>query len=186
MIELPPTSREVKLMRRPDETPGPVHFEIVTLPMPQPSAQEVLVRNRWFRISISARLMMSAGAEDIKGIPFPPINPGDTLTDGAIGEVVSAPSGSGLQPGDLVSHHYGWREYAAVPLSQCVPLHPGPVNPVAYLGHGWTAYAALTRGVQVREGDTVFVSSAAGAIGSMAGQIARTLGAARRMTKPPG
>ncbi|PRC94299.1 MDR family NADP-dependent oxidoreductase [Solimicrobium silvestre] len=179
MIVHPLTSREVKLARRPDETPRPEHFEIVTSPMPRPSAQEILVRNRWFRISISARLMMSAGAEDIKGIPFPPIKPGDTLADGAIGEVVSAPSESGLQPGDFVSHHCGWREYAAVPLNQCVLLPSGPVNPVAYLGHGWTAYAALTRGVQVRQGDTVFVSSGAGAIGSMAGQIARRLGAAR-------
>jgi 2-alkenal reductase len=50
---------------------------------------------------------------------------------------------------------------------------------VAYLAHGWTAYAALTRGVQVRSGDTVFITSAAGAIGSMAGQIARLLGASR-------
>jgi len=54
-----------------------------------------------------------------------------------------------------------------------------PIDPVAYLGHGWTAYAALTRGIQIREGDTVFVSSGAGAIGSMAGQIARKLGAGR-------
>ncbi|MFZ6746189.1 MDR family NADP-dependent oxidoreductase [Undibacterium sp. JH2W] len=177
MTTLPTTSREVKLLRRPGETPAPTDFEIRVCPMPQASAQEVLVRNRWFRVSISARLMMSAGAEDIKGIPFPPIKPGDTLADGAIGEVISAPAGSGLQPGDLVSHHFGWREYAAVPLSLCVPLAPGPADPVAYLGHGWTAYAALTRGVQVRQGDTVFISSGAGAIGSMAGQIARKLGA---------
>lgn len=52
-------------------------------------------------------------------------------------------------------------------------------DPAAYLGHGWTAYAALTQGVQVKKGDTVFVSSGAGAIGSMAGQIARLLGATR-------
>jgi|GEM_PF-985961 len=179
MLALPLTSREIKLARRPDHTPGPEHFEIVESPMPRPAAHEVLVRNRWFRISISARLMMSAGAQDIKGIPFPPINPGDTLADGAIGEVVSAPPESGLQPGDLVSHHCGWREYAVVALSQCVPLGSAPVDPVAHLGHGWTAYAALTRGVEVRQGDTVFVSSGAGAIGSMAGQIARRLGAGR-------
>lgn len=177
MIVLPPTSREVKLVQRPDARPCPEHFEILAVPMPRPCAQEVLVQNRWFRVSISAGLMMSAGAEDIKGIPFPPIKPGDTLADGAIGEVISAPPGSGLQAGDLVSHHHGWREYAAVPVSHCVRLPLGPVDPVAYLGHGWTAYAALTRGVQVRKGDTVFVSSAAGAIGSMAGQIARKLGA---------
>lgn len=52
-------------------------------------------------------------------------------------------------------------------------------DPAAYLGHGWTAYAALTRGIQVKKGDTVFVSGGAGAIGSMAGQIARLFGATR-------
>ncbi|MGC1549253.1 MAG: NADP-dependent oxidoreductase, partial [Rhodanobacter sp.] len=159
--------------------PRPEHFEIVETTLQLPAAHEVLVRNRWFRVSVSTRLMMSEGIDDIKGIPFPPLKPGDTLADGAIGEVVWAPADSTLQCGDLVSHRLGWREYATISVSECVPLRTSEVNPVAYLGHGWTAYAALTRGVQVRQGDTVFVSSGAGAIGSMAGQIARKLGAGK-------
>jgi 2-alkenal reductase len=84
-----------------------------------------------------------------------------------------------LSPGDKVLHNLGWREFAAVPVSACTLL--GDILPdlAAHLSHGWTAYSALTRGVQIRPGDTVFVSSAAGAIGSMAGQIARLLGAGR-------
>ena len=96
-----------------------------------------------------------------------------------MGEVLSAPAGSGLSAGDKVLHNLGWREFAAVPVSQCTLLDDSLPDVAAHLSHGWTAYAALTRGVEIRPGDTVFVSSAAGAIGSMAGQIARLLGAGR-------
>jgi 2-alkenal reductase len=69
-----------------------------------------------------------------------------------------------------------------VPVAECHRLDrplPHALDYIGYLGHGWTAYAALTRGVRINRGDTVLVSSAAGAIGSMAGQIARLLGAGR-------
>jgi NADPH-dependent curcumin reductase CurA len=172
-------SREIRLARHPEGIPQREHFSIVEVPVRQPGEHEVLVRNRWFRISISVRTMISKGAQDIKGIPFPAVKPGDCLADAAIGEVVVASPESGLKPGDMVSHCLGWREYATVPVRECVPLPGARIDPVAYLGHGWTAYAALTRGVSIREGDTVFVSSGAGAIGAMAGQIARKLGAGR-------
>jgi 2-alkenal reductase len=110
------------------------------------------------------------------------LRPGDSLFGETIGEVIAAPDDSGLLKGDRVQHHFGWRDYAVVPVAHCTRLGdplPGPLGDLGYLGHGWTAYAALTRGVQIREGDTVFISSAAGAIGSMAGQIARLLGAGR-------
>ncbi len=112
-------------------------------------------------------------------MPFPALREGDTLAGEALGEVLSAPSDSGLSPGDLVLHVRGWRDYAAVSIAQCRKLGHELPDPIAHLGHGWTAYAALTRGVQIRPGDTVFVSSGAGAIGAMAGQIARLLGAGR-------
>jgi NADPH-dependent curcumin reductase CurA len=176
---LPDFSRVVRLAAYPDGPLQPEHFEIVEAPVQSPASDEVLVRNRWFRISTSIRLMASMGAEPIKGIPFPPLKLGDVLADAAIGEVIQAPDGSGLRPGDLVSHGFGWRGYATVPLQECMRMDGRDIDPAVYLGHGWTAYAALTRGVQVRPGDTVFVSSGAGAIGSMAGQIARRLGAGR-------
>jgi NADPH-dependent curcumin reductase CurA len=173
------TSREVRLASHPTGMFLPEHLVIAETAQPTASANHVVVRNRWFRVSISTRLMATHGAEAVKGIPFGALKLGDTLADGAIGEVISCPPRSGLRVGDLVSHPLGWREYAVVEPSQCVALGSGPIDPVAYLGHGWTAYAALTRGIQVRKGDTVFVSSGAGAIGSMAGQIARKLGARR-------
>jgi NADPH-dependent curcumin reductase CurA len=179
MSAWPSSSRIVRLAAHPDGELQPGHFEIVELPLQPPAAHEVLVRNRWFRVSVSIRLMASKGAQSIQGIPFPPLKLGDALADGAIGEVIQAPAGSGLQPGELVSHGFGWREYAVVPQQDCVRIEARDIDPAVYLGHGWTAYAALTRGVQVRHGDIVFISSGAGAIGSMAAQIARRLGAGR-------
>ncbi|CAB3659928.1 Putative NADP-dependent oxidoreductase YfmJ [Paraburkholderia sediminicola] len=179
MTAIPDTCREIRLKVRPDGLPGAENFEIVSIPLPIPADDEVLVRNCYFLVSASLRMMISKGAEDVEGVPFPALREGDALAGEALGEIVSAPANSGFSPGDLVLHFQGWREYATVPIAQCRPVEPGLPDPVGYLGHGWTAYAALTRGVQIRPGDTVFVSSAAGAIGSMAGQIARLLGAKR-------
>jgi NADPH-dependent curcumin reductase CurA len=176
MNTLPSISREVRLLARPDGLPGPEHFDVASVPMPVPAEDEVLVRNRYFHVFASMRMLI-AGA--VEGTPFRPINPGDTLVGGAVGEVVQAPQDSTLRPGDLVSHWLGCREYAAVPAEKCSVLDDTLPYPAAYLGHGWTAYAALTRGVEIRGGDTVFVSAGASAIGSMAGQIARLLGAGR-------
>lgn len=176
---LPEISREVKLTARSEGLPQAGDFAIVGVPLPLPRAGEALVRNRYFLVSASLRAMIAKGAEDIKGVPFPALREGDTLAGSALGEIVSAPPDSGLQTGDLVVHHKGWREYAAVAPAQCHKADEALPDPVAHLGHGWTAYAALTRGAAIKSGDTVFVSSAAGAIGSMAGQIARLLGAGR-------
>lgn len=171
--------KEIRLKSRSTGMPQPDNFEIAEVPLPCCGDNDVLVRNRWFRVSISTRLMISEEAETVKGIPFPPIAIGDTLADAAIGEVITAPTGSPLQTGELVLHPFGWREYAAVAAELCLPLGREIRHPAAILGHGWTAYAALTRGAQVKPDDVALVSSGAGAIGSMAGQIARLLGAVR-------
>lgn len=179
MSARPSKNREVKLVRHVRGEIHPEDFTVLETAISAPESHEVVVRNRWFRVSISTRLMAQEDATAAEGIPFPPLNPGDTLADGAIGEVVQAGSDCAIPVGSLVMHPFGWREYAVVREQDCRLIDCTEPDPVAYLGHGWTAYAALTRGVQVKDGDTVFVSSGAGAIGSMAGQIARLLGAAR-------
>jgi NADPH-dependent curcumin reductase CurA len=179
LLHLPKTSREVRLAARPAGLPALEHFDVVETPVPVPGPGEVLIRNRCFPVPASLRMMISEGAEDVPGVPFPALRPGDTVPGGAIGEIVSAPDGSGLRPGDLVSGMFGWREYAVIAAAECALLGDELPDPVAHLSHGWTAYAALTRGVRIEPGDTVFITSAAGAIGSMAGQIARRLGAGR-------
>lgn len=179
MALMPRVSQQVKLAAHPEGTLRSTDFMLAETPLPSLAPHQVLLRNKWFRISVSTRLMASRDAKEIKGIPFPALKPGDTLADGAIGEVIAATPESGLRVGETVMHSLGWRDYAVADARQCTVLPSGRLDPAAYLGHGWTAYAALTRGTHINPGDTVFVSSGAGAIGSMAGQIARKLGAGR-------
>lgn len=179
MLSIPSISREVKLKSYPRSLPRADNFEVVSVPTPSPASDEVLVCNRYTRAAASLRMMVSEGAESVEGVPFPALHPGDTLAEEALGEVLTAPAGSGISPGDLVIHHVGWRQYAAVPIRACTVLKKELPDSAAYLSHGWTAYAALTRAARLRRGELVFVTSAAGAIGSMAGQIARLLGAGR-------
>jgi NADPH-dependent curcumin reductase CurA len=177
MPELPRTHREVRLAAKPaGGLPGPEHFEVVEVALPSPGEGEVLVRNRFFHVFAALRTLIGGGQE---GAPFPSLLPGDTLFGAAVGEVVSAPADTAFAPGDLVAHWLGWREYATPAAGQCTPL-PGLLpDPVAHLAQGATAYGALTRGAGVRPGEVVFVSGGAGSVGSMAGQIARLLGAGR-------
>ncbi|MGS0896912.1 MDR family NADP-dependent oxidoreductase [Burkholderia stagnalis] len=175
----PRISRQITLAVHPEGRPLSADFAIVEKPLPPLAPRQVLLRNRWFRVSVSTRLMASRDAQEIKGIPFPPLKPGDVLADAAIGEVMVATPESGLQAGEIVLHPLGWRDYAIADAGQCTVLRGEHHDAAACLGHGWTAYAALTRGIRIERGDTVFVSSGAGAIGSMAGQIARRLGGGR-------
>lgn len=87
-------NREVKLIRHVQGEIHPDDFTIMETPIPAPKPHEVIIRNRWFRVSISTRLMAQEDAKAAEGIPFPPLNPGDTLADGAIGEVVQAGAAS--------------------------------------------------------------------------------------------
>ena len=173
----PDRSREVRLVRTPvGRLPVASDFEVVAAPLAEPGPEDVLVRNLFFHVYSSIRMLIAGGVE---GTPFTPLNPGDTLGSGAVGEVLRAPAGSGLRPGDLVSHWLGFREYAVLPEQACTRLDGTLADPAGYLEQGWTAYASLTRGVQLRGGETVFVTGGASSIGSMAGPIARQLGAGR-------
>ncbi|GIH45298.1 hypothetical protein/2-alkenal reductase [Microbispora rosea] len=171
---LPRTAREIRLAEVPSGLPGPEHLTVSEVPLPVPGAGEVLVRNRWFQVFPSLRTLIAGG---VPGTPFPPLRPGDALFGPAVGEVVAAPAGGDLRPGDLVAHFQGWREYAAVPAA--APLGDALPDPAAHLASGATAYAALTRVARLRAGETVLVTGGAGGVGSLAGQIARLLGAAR-------
>ncbi|WP_169951957.1 NADP-dependent oxidoreductase [Microbispora sp. H11081] len=171
---LPGTAREIRLAEVSSGLPGPEHLIVAEVPLPVPGAGEVLVRNRWFQVFPSLRTLIAGG---VPGTPFPPLRPGDTLFGPAVGEVVTAPHNDDPRPGDLVAHFQGWREYAVVPAS--APLGDSLPDPAAHLAPGATAYAALTRIAGLRAGETVLVTGGAGGLGSLAGQIARLLGAAR-------
>lgn len=172
----PRLSREVRLAVMPDGLPRPEHFAVVDVPVPVAGQGEVLVRNRFFQVSARLRILVSGA---IEGTPLPAVRPGEPLPSAAIGEVVTAPDDSGLRPGELVSHRLGWREYAVLPVVGCSPVGAVLPDPVAHLGSGWTAYAALTRCGELQPGESVLVTGGAGGVGSLAGQIARRLGASR-------
>jgi hypothetical protein len=104
---------------------------------------------------------------------------GEPLDGGAVGEVVAS-GDDRFSEGQTVVHQLGWREYALVPADQARPVDPELAPASAYLGvlgmPGLTAYVGLLDIASLREGDVVFVSAAAGAVGSAAGQIARLRG----------
>lgn len=174
---LPRFSREVRIAASPP--PGalaPEDFRIVETPLADPTPDSVLVRNRHFLLFPGLRTLMD---DPVDGVPLPALRPGDTLFGPAIGEVVAAPEGHALRPGDTVMHMLGWRDYAVVPAAGCTLLDDSLPEPIDYLAQGSAAYGAITRYAEIREGDVVFVSGAAGAVGTLAGQIARLLGAGR-------
>ena len=173
---LPRTSREVRLATVPEGLPAPEHFTVVESPLPEPGTGQVLVRNRHFLVFPGLRTLIGG---EVDGLPLPRLRSGDTLFGPAVGEVVAAPADGPLRVGDPVAHMLGWREYALLPAAECTPLDGTLPDPVAHLSPGSAAYGALTRLAGVRAGDTVFVTGAAGAVGSLAGQIARLLGAGR-------
>ncbi|WP_424216927.1 MDR family NADP-dependent oxidoreductase (plasmid) [Streptomyces sp. BI20] len=173
---LPRTAREVRLRAVPEGLPRREHFALVDVPLPTPGPGQVLVRNRFFLVSPGLRTLLGGG---VPGTPLPGVHPGDPLFGPAVGEVVAAPTGGPLPLGRTVVHLHGWREYALVPVADCVPTDGALPDPAAYLSHGSAAYGALSRIARVRPGDVVFVTGAAGAVGSMAGPVARLSGAAK-------
>jgi NADPH-dependent curcumin reductase CurA len=173
---LPRTTREVRLAAIPKGLPTQEHFVVAETPLPEPGPGQVLVRNRHFLVFPGLRTLIGGEAD---GVPLPPLRSGDTLFGPCVGEVVAAPADSPLRLGDVVAHLRGWREYALVSAVECTPLDDALPDPVAYLAQGSAAYGALTRLADVRVGDVVFVTGAAGAVGSLAGQIARLLGASK-------
>ncbi|GIH17003.1 NADP-dependent oxidoreductase [Rugosimonospora africana] len=170
--------REIHLASRPTGWPTPDNFSLVEAPVPAVGPGQVLVRNRFLSVDPYMRGRMN----DVKSY-VPPFRVGEAMEGGAVGEVVD-PGDSALSRGDLVLHQSGWREYAVLDAERTSALPPVPgLSPSVYLGAlgmpGLTAYVGLLDIAGMQPGDQVFVSSAAGAVGSLAGQIARLRGASR-------
>ncbi|WP_349875925.1 NADP-dependent oxidoreductase [Micromonospora sp. HUAS YX12] len=170
-------NREIHLASRPDGWPTPENFRLVTTEVPTPGPGQVVVRNRFMSVDPYMRGRMN----DVKSY-VPPFALDAPLDGGAIGEVVAGEAG-GVKPGDTVLHGLGWREYALVDAKGVRKVDPGLAPVTAYLGvlgmTGLTAYAGLLDVAAMKPGETVFVSGAAGAVGSMVGQIAKLRGAGR-------
>lgn len=166
--------REIRLKSRPSGAPGIEHFELANAAAKPPEAGEVLVRNLWMSVDPYMRGRMYDRPSYV-----PPFELGKVLQGGAIGEVVESQA-DGLKPGDLVESMFGWREGFTAPAAALTKLPQTPVPPQAFLGvlgmPGLTAYAGLLEIGKPQPGETVFVSGAAGAVGSLVCQIAKIKG----------
>ena len=163
------------LMRRPNGMPVAEDFALKDYAMPALDDGMVHVANRWLSVDPYMRGRMN----DVKSYT-PPFQLDEPMTGGAVGEVVESRDPS-LKPGDMVLHMAGWRDEVIEPAGNFnkLPAMPG-VEPQAFLGNlgltGGTAYFGLLDAASAVEGDIVFVSAAAGAVGSAVVQIAKAKG----------
>jgi NADPH-dependent curcumin reductase CurA len=170
--------RQIILVSRPSGWPTEADFSLTEAGRPDLADGQVRVRNLFLSVDPYMRGRMN----DVKSY-VSPFRLGEPLEGGAIGIVIETRSAD-LAEGDLVLHMLGWREEAVLPAkhAQQVAVAEG-LSPSAYLGvlgvPALTAYVGLLDIASLKEGDVVFVSGAAGAVGSMAGQVAKLKGASR-------
>lgn len=175
---MPVTTREVHLVAWPKGEPRPDDFTIAERTLPDPGHGELLVRN----IALSVDPYMRGKMTGVRTYTDPyELN---TPMDGAAIGVVQVSADEDFPKGTVVLHQAGWREYALLTTAEVRPVNVTDSIPVsAYLGvlgmPGMTAYVGLVHKARMARGDTVFVSGAAGAVGSIVGQLARLRGAAR-------
>jgi NADPH-dependent curcumin reductase CurA len=170
---MPQPTREIHLAARPDGEPKPSDFRLAGVELADPGPGQLLVRNTWMSVDPYMRGRMNDARSYVA-----PFQLGAPLEGHAIGEVLAS-GDARFAEGDAVTHFAGWREHAIVAADAARHVDTGGA-PVHYalgvLGMpGHTAYVGLHL-AQLREGDVVFVSGAAGAVGSLAAQLAKLRG----------
>ncbi|MEW1658763.1 NADP-dependent oxidoreductase [Streptomyces sp. NPDC093707] len=174
---LPTSSRAWHLVARPQGWPTPDDFALREVALPELAEGQILVRNLYFSVDPYMRGRMN----DVKSY-VPPFQLDQPMDGGAVGEVLASRA-EGFAVGDHVLHGLGWREHAVVDADRAAKADASLAPLTAYLGvlgmPGLTAYAGLLSVAEFKAGDAVFVSGAAGAVGSQVGQIARFKGASR-------
>jgi len=167
-------SREVVLAARPQGEPQESDFELREIDEREPGEGEVLVRNVFVSVDPYMRGRMT-GIRTYVG----PFEVGDPIDGGAVGRVVASRY-EGIAEGDWVSSGLGWREAGVAEGSSLRKLDPSLAPPSTALGAlgmpGFTAWIGLVEIGDVKDGETIYVSGAAGAVGSAAVQIAKLKG----------
>ena len=166
-------NKEIRLGSRPSGMPTLENFSIVVDEVPQPNDGEVLVRTLYISVDPYLRGRMREGRSYV-----PPFEVGQVIESGAVGEVVESRSAK-FQPGDTVTGMFGWRLYNVAKADGLMKVLPGaPVTTaLGVLGMpGLTAYFGLLDIGQPKQGETVVVSGAAGAVGMTVCQIAKIKG----------
>ncbi len=180
-----PHARAVHLVSYPAGEVTPDNFVTVEIDVAEPRPGQVLVRNTFTSVDPGMRLRLRESGPAGYFNSFPLNAPMDGIF--TVGEVVQSRA-EGFEPGDVVWHAMGWREYSIVTagepalagIATLARLDTSVASPQSYLGPlgamGVTAYAGLIDAAELREGDVVWVSAAAGAVGSLAAQIAKLRG----------
>ncbi len=171
-------NRRLLLKSRPEGRVSADNFDLVEEPVPEIGEGEALVRNTWLSLDPTMRVWMT----DAPGY-LPPVQIGEVMRGGGLGRVVAS-NNPRYSAGRLVQGLTGWQDYAVVSDQLPVMVIPEGLESLpasAHLGAlgmtGLTAYFGLTDVAKVQPGETVVISAAAGAVGSIAGQIVRNLGA---------
>ncbi len=167
-------NRQIQLAAKPFGVPKESDFKLVESPMPEPAEGQVLVRTNYLTVDPYMRGLIS-GAKSYQK----PVRPGDLMVGGTVGRVIKSRT-PGRKEGDVVVGYWGWQEYAAISGdhghlfdTKLAPMSTG----LGVLGMpGLTAYFGLTEIGKPKAGETVLVTSAAGAVGSIVGQIAKIIG----------
>jgi NADPH-dependent curcumin reductase CurA len=170
----PQKNREIRLKKRPVGMPTPADFELVEAPVAAPGPGQVLVRNSYMSVDPYMR-----GRMVDRESYTPPFQIGEALSGGAVGQVVESKNDK-FKKGDFVSNFAGWREWFLSTGADLQKIDPALAPLSAYLGTfgmpGLTAYAGLLKVGELKEGERVFVSGAAGAVGAVVAQIAKAKG----------
>jgi NADPH-dependent curcumin reductase CurA len=169
----PTTSREIRLASRPSGFPTADNFELASTEVAPPGEGQVLVRNLFMSVDPYMRGRMN----DVRSY-IAPFEVGEVLEGGAIGRVVETRVGA-IAAGSVVLSNRGWREAFAADAAEVTVVDPKVQPASLWLGAlgmpGMTAWVGIRLG-DLKSGETLFVSAAAGAVGSVAGQLANLRG----------
>jgi len=167
-------NRQVLLVNRPTGEPNESDFKLVETPIPEPAAGQFLARTIYLSLDPYMRGRMRAGASYAQ-----PAELGQPMVGGTVSQVVRSQH-PGFVAGDYVLGYDGWQEYAVSDGQGVQKIDPSQGKLSYWLGvlgmPGLTAYAALLEIGRPKAGETVVVSAAAGAVGSVVGQIAKIKG----------
>ena len=162
-------SREIHLVARPEGLPTTDHFDLIESPVEELADGEVLIRNRWMSVDPAMRPRLSNGQQQIRTV----------MSGGAIGTVAESRNAK-FKEGDTVQHGSGWRDYYVSTGADLELLKTEGFDETLYMHvlgtTGFTAWGGMLITGELKDGENVFVSAAAGAVGSVAAQIAKLKG----------
>src|SRR5438270_12255632 len=172
---MPETARRIVLASRPVGEPKPSDFRLEEFALPQPGPGQLLLRTKWLSLDPYMRGRMSDAPSYAK-----PVGLNEVMEGGTVSEIVVS-NNDGYKPGEIVLAHTGWQTHALSNGAGLRKLDPklAPVSTaLGVLGMpGMTAYTGLLEIGKPQAGETVVVSAASGAVGSVGGRIARIKGA---------